>query len=192
MPRDSGAKNKRGAHTSSLSFRIQVLRQKIHQLEWSPAVDHLVDQIALTAWQLLDHAPRRGPDGFVCPMDTCRKEQHQRGVSQIHGKPRENSHRSVPTLVFSVLAPTKRCLAVSIFRLPCKGRQAKRMGKSCCVLSRLSDGRMTDVGLARNYEAFSGVSTIESPQKSAAHLAQFKVYTSAINTLRIYPNQTRS
>lgn len=104
MPRDSDAKNKRGAHTSSLSFRIQVLRQKIHQLEWSPAVDHLVDQIALTARQLLDHALRRGPDGFVCPMDTCRKEQHQRGVSQIHGKPRENSHRSVPTLVFSVPA----------------------------------------------------------------------------------------
>lgn len=107
MPRDSDAKNKRGAHTSSLSFRIQVLRQKIHQLEWSPAVDHLVDQIALTARQLLDHALRRGPDGFVCPMDTCREQQHERGVSQIHGKPRENSHRSVPTLFFFVLAPNK-------------------------------------------------------------------------------------
>lgn len=104
MPPDSDAKNKRGTHTCSLSFLIQVLRQKIHQLEWSPAVDHLVDQIALTARQLLDHALRRGPDGFVGPMDTCREEQHQRGVSQIHGKPRENSHRSVPTLVFSVPA----------------------------------------------------------------------------------------
>lgn len=44
------AKNNRGAHTRSMSFRIQVLRQKIHQLERTPAVDHLVDQIAFTAW----------------------------------------------------------------------------------------------------------------------------------------------
>lgn len=43
------AKNKRGAHTRNLSFRIQVLRQKIHQLERTSAIDHLVDQIAFAA-----------------------------------------------------------------------------------------------------------------------------------------------
>lgn len=74
------------AHTRSLSFRIQILRQKIHQLERTPAVDYLVDQIAFTARQLLDHALRRGPDGFVSSMDTCREQQHERGVSEVHGK----------------------------------------------------------------------------------------------------------
>ena len=43
------AKNKRGAHTRSMSLCIQVLRQKIHQRERTPAVDHFVDQIAFTA-----------------------------------------------------------------------------------------------------------------------------------------------
>lgn len=80
------AKNKRGAHTRSMPLCIQVLRQKIHQLERTPAVDHLVDQIAFTARQLLDHALRRSPDGFVGPMDTCREQQHERGVSEVHGK----------------------------------------------------------------------------------------------------------
>jgi hypothetical protein len=50
MPQGSDAKNQRWAHTRSLSFRIQVLRQKIHQLERASAIDHLVDQIAFTAW----------------------------------------------------------------------------------------------------------------------------------------------
>lgn len=49
MPQDSDAKNQRGAHTRSLSFRIQALRQQIHQFERTSAVDHLVDQITLTA-----------------------------------------------------------------------------------------------------------------------------------------------
>lgn len=43
------AKNKSGAHTRSMPLCIEVLRQKIHQLERTPAVDHLVDQIAFTA-----------------------------------------------------------------------------------------------------------------------------------------------
>lgn len=86
MPRGSDAKNQRWAHTRSLSFRIQVLSQEIHQLEGTSAIDYLVDQIALTARQLLDHALRRGPDGFVGPVDTCREQQHERGVSEVHGK----------------------------------------------------------------------------------------------------------
>lgn len=73
---------------SSTPLRIQILRQVIHQLEWTSAVDHLVDQIAFAARQLLDHALRRGPDGFVCSMDTCREQQHERGVSEVHGKAR--------------------------------------------------------------------------------------------------------
>ena len=85
-PRGSDAKSQGWAHTRSLSFRIQVLRQKIHQLERTSAIDYLVDQITLTARQLLDHALRRGPDGFVGPMDTCREQQHERGVSEVHGK----------------------------------------------------------------------------------------------------------
>ena len=86
MPRGSDAKSQGWAHTRSLSFRIQILRQKIHQLERTSAIDYLVDQITLTARQLLDHALRRGPDGFVGPMDTCREQQHERGVSKVHGK----------------------------------------------------------------------------------------------------------
>ena len=49
MPQGSDAKNQRWAHTRSLSFRIQVLRQKIHQLERASAIDHLVDQITFAA-----------------------------------------------------------------------------------------------------------------------------------------------
>lgn len=128
MPRGSDAKSQGWAHTRSLSFRIQVLRQKIHQLERTSAIDYLVDQITLTARQLLDHALRRGPDGFVGPMDTCREQQYERGISEVHGRTQKNIHRSLTTLVFSLLAPTKRCLAVSIFRLPHKGKQAKKDG----------------------------------------------------------------
>lgn len=49
MPRDSDEKIREAARTRSMPLRIQVLRQKIHQLERTPAVDHLVDQIAFTA-----------------------------------------------------------------------------------------------------------------------------------------------
>ena len=80
------AKNKRGAHTRSMPLCIQVLRQKIHQLERTSSIDYLVYQITFTARQLLDHALRRGPNGFVGPMDTCREQQHERGVSEVHGK----------------------------------------------------------------------------------------------------------
>src|SRR5450830_975988 len=73
-------------HNRSTPLRIQILSQVIHQLEWTSAVDHLVDQIAFAARKLLDHAFRRGPDGFVCSMDTCREQQHERGVSEVHGK----------------------------------------------------------------------------------------------------------
>ena len=86
MPRGSDTTGQGWAHTRNLSFRIQVLRQKIHQIERTPTVDHFVDQIALAAWQLLDHVLRRGPDSFVGPMDTCREQQHERGVSKVHGK----------------------------------------------------------------------------------------------------------
>lgn len=79
-------KIREAAHTRSMLLRIQVLRQKIHQLERTTAVDHFVDQIAFTAWQFLDHALRRGPDGFVGPMDTCREQQHERGISEVHGE----------------------------------------------------------------------------------------------------------
>ena len=113
----------------SMSFRIQVLRQKIHQLERTTAVDHFVDQIAFTAWQLLDHALRRGPDGFVGPMDTCREQQHERGVSEVHGKTQKIFLAVYRLFSFPYQPSTKRCLAVSIFRLPHKGTQAKRTGK---------------------------------------------------------------
>lgn len=49
IPQGSEAENKRGAYIRSLSFRIQVLRQIIHQMERTSAVDHLVDQIAFAA-----------------------------------------------------------------------------------------------------------------------------------------------
>lgn len=99
MPRGSNAKSQGWAHTRSLSFRIQVPRQKIHQLERTSAIDYLVDQITLTARQLLDHALRRGPDGFVGPMDTCREQQHERGVSEVHGKPQK-----IGTAVYRLLS----------------------------------------------------------------------------------------
>ena len=47
-PRAPHAKNRWPDANVELSL-IQVLRQKIHQLERTPAVDHLVDQIAFTA-----------------------------------------------------------------------------------------------------------------------------------------------
>ena len=49
MPRGSDAKSQGWAHPRSLSFLIQVLRQIIYQLEGTPTVDHLVDQIAFAA-----------------------------------------------------------------------------------------------------------------------------------------------
>lgn len=107
MPRGTDEKNQRWAHTPSLSFRIQVLRQKIHQLERTPAVDHLVDQIALTARQLLDHALRRGPDGFVGPMDTCREQQHERSVSEVHGKTQKICTAVYRLFSFSYQHPNK-------------------------------------------------------------------------------------
>jgi len=123
------AKNNRGAHTRSMPLCIQVLRQKIHQLERTPAIDHLVDQIAFTARQLLDHALRRSPDGFVGPMDPCRKQQHERGVSEVHGKTQKYAPQCTDSFLFRTSPPTKLCLAVSIFRLPHKGTPAKRTGK---------------------------------------------------------------
>ena len=107
MPRGSDAKNQRWAHTRSLSFRIQVLRQKIHQFKRTPAVDHLVDQITFTARQLLDHALRRGPDGFVGPMDTCREQQHERGVSEVHGKTQKIGIAVYRLLSFPYQPPNK-------------------------------------------------------------------------------------
>ena len=52
---------------------IKILCQKIHEMERAPAVNHLVDQITFAARKLLDHALRRGPNGFVCSMNTCRE-----------------------------------------------------------------------------------------------------------------------
>lgn len=74
----------RWPHTSGKLLRIQVLRQKIHQIKRASAIDHLEDQITLAARQFLDHALRRGPDGLVRTMDTCRQEQHQCSVSEVH------------------------------------------------------------------------------------------------------------
>lgn len=116
-------------HANGELSLIQVLRQKIHQLERTSAIDYLVDQITLTARQLLDHALRRGPDGFVGPMDTCREQQHERGVSEVHGKTQNIGTAVYRNFSFSYQPTTKRCLAVSIFRLPHKGKRGKRTGK---------------------------------------------------------------
>ena len=129
LPRGSDAKSQGWAHTRRMSFLIQVLRQKIHQFERASAVDHLVNEIAFAARQLLDHALRRSPDGFVCPMDTCREQQHERGVSEVHGKTQKIRTAVYRLFSFSYQPSTKRCVAVSIFRLPHKGTRAKRMGK---------------------------------------------------------------
>lgn len=49
IPLGSNSKSQGWAHPRSLSFLIQVLRQIIHQLEGTPTIDHLVDQIAFAA-----------------------------------------------------------------------------------------------------------------------------------------------
>ena len=110
---------------------IQVLRQKFHKLKRASTVDHLVDPLTLTARHFFDQALRRGPDGFVCPMDTCRKEQHESGVSEVHGKTQKISdavYRLFP-FPYQRESPTKWHLEKSIFRLPRKRIRAKRMGK---------------------------------------------------------------
>lgn len=66
------------------SSQIQALRQEAHQLEWAPAVNHLVDQVALTAWQHFHTAFRRRPDSGVGSMYTRSKQQRECGISKCH------------------------------------------------------------------------------------------------------------
>lgn len=66
----------------------EVERNLPDHFEWLLAVDDQVNEVALTARELLDHVFGSGPNACIRAVDFCDQKQDECSLGEVHAEPK--------------------------------------------------------------------------------------------------------